>query len=552
MKKLISVILSITMIMAITPTSLAEDEIKITYNGEVIETDTPPVIMEDRTLVPARAVFETMGMNVYWNEQDRVVRVDNILLDNDTGMESGACLVVTIDSDKMEKEIYSYPITMSSIPRPIETAQISLDVPAQIINDRTMIPVRAVAEAMDITVDWNSETRTVVLTDETDEPELTPGPVVENPSFALKLKEQMPTNENYMVSPFSIKVALAMAANGGAGEAKQEILDTLGIDDLDEFNEYVKKFIEETNTAKETNMNFEAGEKEMSGIYTGKRLPEFEIADSIWLNKDWYDKELDVAFAPEFANLVKEYYYGAADVVDNDNAVETINNWISDKTRGKINNVLDKPEFLAALVNTIYMKAQWMNQFNERDTEKGIFTDRGGKETEIDFMNKTGYYEYYRDADTKMVRLPYNGGFSMYVVLGDSVNFEAERKLMEAKKVYLSLPKWKTESSFKLKDMLKAMGIKAAFKSGFNNVIVNVPLTDVVYIDEVIHKTYIDVDEQGTEAAAVTVVAATGGASSIPQPEEIIEFKADKPFTYFICDDINGEILFMGEYAYAE
>ena len=173
MNKLISVILSITMIMAITPTSLAEDEIKITYNGEVIETDTPPVIVDDRTLVPARAVFETMGMNVYWNEQDRVVRVDNILLDNDTGIKSGACLVVTMDSDKMEKEIYSYPITMSSIPRPIETAQISLDVPAQIINDRTMIPVRAVSEAMDITVDWDGETRTVVLTDEMDEPELT-------------------------------------------------------------------------------------------------------------------------------------------------------------------------------------------------------------------------------------------------------------------------------------------------------------------------------------------------------------------------------------------
>ena len=554
-KRILGLILSLAMVLSLVPSVHADDEIKITYNGEIIETDTPPVIIDDRTLVPARAVFEKIGCEVYWLEEYRAVLVNKGMIEIQINIGNNDMFAKTYAPSSEDTEYYYH---MEGLGFNLNT--ISLDVPAQIINDRTMIPVRAVAEAMDINVDWEDETRTVILTDKpaepetTTEPELTPGPVVENPSFALKLKEQMPTDENYMVSPFSIKVALAMTANGGSGEAKQEILETLGIDNLDEFNEYVKKFIEETNTAKETNADSEAAEVANDNEYgiQGKRLPEFEIADSIWLNKDYYgNKAPKIAFAPEFEEIVSEYYDGAADVVDNENAVETINGWISDKTRGKINNVLDSPDFLAALVNTIYMKAQWVNQFGEYNTRKDTFTDRDGKESEIDFMHDTDHYSYYSDADTQMVRLPYNGGFSMYVVIGDSANFEAERELMESKKVNISLPKWKTESEFKLKGILGNMGIKTAFYRGFKDMFINEPTMDEVWIDEVIHKTYIDVDEEGTEAAAVTVVMMAGG-SAMPMPEEIIEFKADKPFTYFICDDNNGEILFMGEYAYAE
>ncbi|MCH5212444.1 MAG: hypothetical protein J1G06_05485, partial [Oscillospiraceae bacterium] len=460
-KRFLGLVLSLAMILPSVPSVLAEDEIKLTYNGEIIEIDTPPVIVDDRTLVPARAVFETIGMEVDWKESDRTVFISN----------ETVSILIAIESDVMLKT------TLAS-----GTAEdIILEVPAQIINDRTMIPVRAVSEAMDIIVDWDGETRTVILTapeepKETEAPEesteiptaipagtpqptptprpssggggggggsskptrtpqpteavQTPGPVVENPSFALKLKEQMPEDENYMVSPFSIKVALAMTANGGTGAAKDEILETLGIADLDEFNEYVKTFIEETNTAKESNVKTEEEEKENNNSHQTKgiRLPEFELADSIWLNKDYYgDSAPDIAFAPDFVDLVAEYYNGTAGVVGDDDAVDTINGWISEKTREKITDVLDDPDFLAALVNTIYMKAQWENQFNEKLTAKDTFTDRDGNKTEIDFMNQTKHFDYYRDADTQMVRLPYNGNFSMYVVLGDSANFEAER-----------------------------------------------------------------------------------------------------------------------------
>ena len=552
-KRILGLILSLAMIMAIIPTSLAEDEIKITYNGEVIETDTPPVIIDGRTLVPARAVFERMGCEVEWVEELQLVRVEYGDI-KDYHYIPAILIAIEIESEIMEKANMTYSGELNA-----HLEYITLEVPAQIINDRTMIPVRAVSEAMDINVDWDGETRTVILADESETPsetekpaetEIAPGPVVENPSFALKLKEQMPTDKNYMVSPFSIKIALAMTANGGAGAAKQEILDTLGIDNLNEFNEHVKKFIDGTNTAKKENVNTEAAEAANDNEYgiKGKRLPEFEIADSIWLNKDYYGEFApDIAFAPAFTDIVEKYYCGTADIVGNDDAVETINSWISDKTRGKITNVINDYEFLATLVNTIYMKAQWTNQFNGAYTKKDTFTDRDGKETEIDFMHDNDYYEYYRDADTQMIRLPYNGGFSMYVVLGDSANFEAERENMERKMVNLSLPKWKTESSFGLKDILENMGIKVAFRTGFEDMFVHEP--EPVKIDDVIHKTYIDVDEEGTEAAAVTVVMMAGGSAMPPEP---VEFKADEPFTYFICDDANGEILFMGEYAYAE
>ena len=562
MKKLISVILSITMIMVIIPTSFAEDEIKITYNGEVFETDTPPVIVSDRTLVPVRGVFEAIGATVEWYEEIHQVSIHREVPSQYNSGNEITDIRIYIGYNEMSKHhrnsLANYAAYMLD--------WIELEVPAQIINDRTMIPVRAVAEAMDITVDWDEETQTVILTEQeapaaTEAPETTVNPVVTDSTFAFRLKEQMPTDRNYMVSPFSIKVALAMVANAAGGTTQREILDTLGIDNLDEFNEYVKVFIEENNSAKQT--NDEADSKEEAVL---QKLPEFELANSIWFNEDYYKTfydgpygsyATDVKFSPEFESVVAEYYDGGSEIVNNENAVETINGWISEKTRGKITGVLDNPKFLASLVNAIYMKAQWAQPFDEDYTMEGDFADRDGKKTKIDFMNDTNRRWYYSDGDTQMVCLPYYGGFSMYVVLGDSSKFMAERGKMESRKVHVKLPKWKTENTFELNGILNTLGIETAFdkrKSDLGKMMINQPKGDVTYIDRVTHKTFIEVDENKTEAAAVTVIhiGASGATLNPPTPEPIIDFIADEPFTYFICDDSNGEILFMGEYAYAK
>ena len=562
MKKLISVILSVVMIMAMcTPVLQADGEdVKVFVDGVELEFDVPPVVENDRVLVPVRAIAEALNKTVEWNEQAQTV-----IISDGSGYWAWP-LWLTIGSATMWiSEIYNFDGIDPAPDVACRQWPVELDAPARIIKDRTFIPLRAVSEAFGVEVQWDADTRTVILTTQpaateapTATPEPTQEPVTADTSFAFRLKEQMPTNKNYMVSPFSIKVALAMVANAAEGITKEEMLDTLDIDDLDEFNECVKAFIDENNSAKKAN----SGEADAAT----QKLPEFEIANSIWLNEDYYKTHYngpygsyvkDVKFAPEFEKLVADYYDGASDVVNNKNAVKTINGWISEKTRGRITNVLEDSKFLASIVNAIYMKAQWSQPFDEELTQKDTFTDRHGKKTEIDFMNDTSRRLYYSDDDTQMVCLPYYGGFSMYVVLGDSSDFETERRKMEGAKVHVKMPKWKTENTFELNETLKTLGIETAFndrKSNLDKMMINQPKDDITYIDQVTHKTFIEVDENKTEAAAVTVVHIGASATAIIQstPEPIIDFIADEPFTYFICDDENGEILFMGEYAYAE
>ena len=562
MKKLISVILSVVMIMTMFMPVLQADgeDVKVFVDGVELNFDVPPVIENDRVLVPVRAIAEALNKTVDWDEQAQAVII------SDNGDYWVWPLWLTIGSSTMWiSEVQIFDKITPAPDMGINQRSIDLDVPARIIKNRTFIPLRAVSEAFGVEVQWDADTRTVILTTgaaATEAPAATPEqtqePVTVDTSFAFRLKEQMPTDKNYMVSPFSIKVALAMVANAAEGITKTEMLDTLDIGDLDEFNEYVKAFIEENNSAKKAN----SGEVETNA----QKLPEFEIANSIWFNEDYYrtyyngpfgSHVKNVKFSPEFRETVADYYDGASEIVNNKNAVNTINGWISEKTRGKITGVLESPEFLASIVNAIYMKAQWSQPFDEELTQKDTFTYRDGKKTEIDFMNDTSRRLYYSDDDTQMVCLPYYGGFSMYVVLGDSSDFETERQKMGGAKVHVKLPKWKTENTFELNGILNTLGIETAFDkrhSNLDKMMINQPEYDVTYIDKVTHKTFIEVDENKTEAAAVTVVHIGASATALyqPTPEPIIPFIADEPFTYFICDDKNGEILFMGEYAFAE
>lgn len=168
-------------------------------------------------------------------------------------------------------------------------------------------------------------------------------------------------------------------------------------------------------------------------------------------------------------------------------------------------------------------------------------------------MNTLGYFEYYKDDSVEMIRLPYKDGrTSMYIAIpADSsnreINYENNIEKMTGTRVQVSIPKFETEFKINLKEFLTEMGIETAFnpaKANFDNMFE--PDIDA-YIDDIIHKTYIKVDERGTEAAAVTAVIINTTALI---PEEPVIFKADRPFTYFIRDDINGEILFVGEQAY--
>ncbi len=357
---------------------------------------------------------------------------------------------------------------------------------------------------------------------------------LKNTGFAWKMNEQMPQDENYMFSPLSIKMAFAMAANGAAGETQQEILNALDIDNLDVFNTQAAQLMETYNAEDELKL---------------------QVANSIWRNTD---KMQGLSFASDYQKKVEQFYWGTAADVTNANAVDMVNGWVKEHTNGKIDSIIQDSDFWAMLVNAVYFKGTWANQFSKGATRPDTFVSRDEKETEIDFMHRTAYMDYYADDNMQMVRLPYLGAnISMYVALTDQPgsNLEQAAENMSRSYVALSLPKFRTEYSTSLNEMMKTMGVQKAFidPASANSAADFSPMIgeQLLFIDSVLHKTYIDVDEKGTEAAAVTGIMAGATSAHIPDPEPI-EFKADHPFTYFIRDDASGEILFLGQYAFAK
>ncbi len=362
------------------------------------------------------------------------------------------------------------------------------------------------------------------------------GEVIENDFELLKY---MTDDENYMVSPFSLKMAMMLAANGAEGETKDEILNAFNIQDLDKFNADAKNIIERYDDEKDVTLN---------------------TANSIWLNRDRAGK--NVEFNDEYKKIVQDFYYGVAEEESRNNIAKEINKWISEKTNNKIDKVLDekKPaEFLAALVNTLYFKGDWALKFDKASTYKETFTSRDNKKSDIDFMHETAKYDYYEDENMKMVKLPYVGRkTAMYFVLPtneDKMDISNALKNMQNVKVRLAIPTFKTEYNLSFIDMLRKMNINKAFNPELaefkNKMFTGVEEERNVFIGEVIQKTFIEINENGTEAAAATVVQMFDNAALPPQDEVIKDFKADRPFIYFIIDEVSGEVLFIGEYAYA-
>lgn len=341
----------------------------------------------------------------------------------------------------------------------------------------------------------------------------------------------MPKDQNYMISPFSIKMAMMMAANGANGYTQKEILSALGVSSIDEYNQKASDIITRYNSNKDVNLN---------------------VANSIWLNKT---EAMGANFKDTYKKIISDFYKGVARKENADTIASKINDFIAKETNNKITNVLptERPAgFLSALVNTIYFKGSFENQFDTANTKKDTFTDRNGNKSEIDFMNQTKHFGYYENDGVQMLKMNYSGrDIAMYILLNDDdkdVDINDIISKMEYKKVSVSMPKFKTEFTKSFVDVLKQMGINIAFTNAadFSNMFDNVE----AHISDVIHKTFIEVDENGTEAAAATVILMT--KNSLPMPEEIKEFKANRPFTYFIRDEVSGEILFLGEYAFTK
>ncbi|MBQ9313574.1 MAG: hypothetical protein IJ220_01005 [Clostridia bacterium] len=407
-------------------------------------------------------------------------------------------------------------------------------------HDRTYLPLRTVADLMNVDVDYDEKNNTAILRTQ-EYIENTQSNREEKKDTKMKndldLIKYMTKSENYMVSPFSLRMAMMLAANGAEGKTKSEILDTFGIQNIEEYNQLSQELIKK---------------------YQGNKNVTLNVANSIWLNSSIAGE--NVQFTKEYVDLIAKYYDGTANVENENKISSKANSWIAKKTNGKIKNMLDekkKADFLALLINTIYFKGAWANEFDEYATFKETFTDRNNSKAEIDFMHKTAKYDYFEDNNMKMIRLPYKGyETSMYVVLPKNekkMDIENAIQNMSMYKVEVSIPKFKTEYSLSFSKILQQLGVNEAFNQAnakFKNVMFKgVSLNKNVYIGDVLQKTFIEVDEAGTEAAAATAVI-MNTTSALPQPEEIKEFKANKPFIYFIMDENTNQVLFMGEQAF--
>lgn len=348
-------------------------------------------------------------------------------------------------------------------------------------------------------------------------------------------EEAFTEDKNFMVSPLSLSMALAMTMNGAAGETDRVMKKTLRMDDYSktEINSYYKKLKE--------------------ALLKTDPTTKLSIANAIFANRQ-------VAVHPDFIKTNQLYYDATVQPVDFSDATTTdiINKWASDQTHGLIKKVIERTnaQDLMYLLNALYFKGMWSTGFHVKNTTQRPFTYENGTQKSVDMMRQTAKFNYTENQNLQLVQLPYgNQAFSMMVLLpreGKKLKdvVAAARQgdywsglksgLREAE-VELFLPKFKTKYSKKLNDVLTRMGMGITFTDAADfSGISDIPAR----ISFVKQDTYISTDESGTEAAAVTTVGME--MTSMPtQPKKVI-FNAERPFIYIIQENSTGAILFMG------
>ena len=374
----------------------------------------------------------------------------------------------------------------------------------------------------------------------------------EKPGFADALIRAVDAEGNWSLSPYSIRMCLAMLANGTKGETQRELLDALQIEDLEAFNQTVK---------------------EQLATYDGyARIMSLETANSLWINQSWFDGAGE--FLPDYAREMDEYFRAVVEEVTNADSVERVNAWADEKTHAKIPTILteDNREFVTALINAVYFKAAWEKEFSPAHTEKADFTNADGTAGTVDMMHQTDVFGYYSTPGVEALRMDYrkyavdnwegdnwkyfrDADFSMYLIKADD-ELDVQNLLDNAEfthsDVRVSIPRFKVEYGAPLDEALQALGVRTAYEPEKADLTAMLDPSELParqhFLDTVVHKTYVAVDEKGTEAAAVTAAMDGAGAALPSRPELVRTFTADEPFWFVIRDNANGEILFAGRY----
>jgi serpin B len=366
--------------------------------------------------------------------------------------------------------------------------------------------------------------------------------VVANSQFAVDLYRELAKesqDKNLFFSPTSISVALAMTAAGGRSQTEAEMTQVLHLTGiLPQAHAEYHKLLDRWNA---------------DGKDRGYQL---RVANRLWGQKGFH-------FLPAYLDLTQGQYGAELGVVDfgqSETARKEINAWVEKQTANKIQDLIPTGALDAltrlVLTNAIYFKGAWANPFKKEQTRDEDFALSGGRKVKTPLMHQTQTYRYAEDNTLQALELPYKGNeLAMLVLLPKMPDGLAAleqslsaqqivdlRAKLRPQKVNAYLPRFKLETSFALKGTLTALGMKTPFSpaadfSGMDG-------EKDLYLSAVIHKAFVDVNEEGTEAAAATGAIMALRSARIERPP--VEFRADHPFVFMICDKRDGGILFLG------
>ncbi len=359
--------------------------------------------------------------------------------------------------------------------------------------------------------------------------------------FTLNLYRQLAAREkgNLFFSPYSISLALAMAYGGARGETAAEMARVLGFTlpperlhpALAELSRHLEKV----------------------GNEGGQTL---NVANAAWLNTS-------LKVQPEYRKLIGDYYSNEMQQLDfcqGPRAQKTINDWVAQKTRDRIKDLIPAGVLncntMLVLTNAVYFLGEWADKFDQKQTKPGPFWPTPDQKMEAPFMHRTGNFSYNEAGGWQVLELPYREKrLSMLVLLPKTkgalaqeekgLNPETLSKLVQdlrPQKVEVTFPRFEVKASYGLNGPLNSLGMAAAFgpQADFGGITTQHKL----WIDLVLHKAWVKVEEKGTEAAAATGIVMTMAAAPTPKPPVV--FKADHPFLFGIRDRETGFLLFWG------
>ncbi|MEE9466261.1 MAG: serpin family protein [Candidatus Neomarinimicrobiota bacterium] len=358
--------------------------------------------------------------------------------------------------------------------------------------------------------------------------------------FGLKLLREIVFQEpdrNIFISPLSVSMALGMTANGAADSTLAAIRAVLELDDLSE---------EESNGAYQSLIEL---------LTNADPEVQFDIANSIWTKTGW-------EFEADFLQRCRDYFEAAVRSEDfyDPATVDLINGWIEDQTNGLITDMLDLIPDLAVmyLINAVYFKGTWTYEFDPEETVDDQFTSSDGSTLPVRMMNQEADLLYTWNEKFQAVDLPYGDGLFRMTVLLPHEGWHVDSLVasltteswagwlsgMDTAGIALELPRFKLGYKLKMNDVLKAMGMAVAFDS-MNANFSRMHATAQLFISRVLHQTFVQVDEEGTEAAAATIVeildecAGCGGGP--------LTFRVDRPFVFIMRESTSGVLMFMGK-----